>query len=80
MLHMKTVEDDPEEKAAAQELLAAMTADGTMKQSLDYVASKASASPEEMATAGQAMLGPKQKPLAAGVQKGLMQPSKGVPQ
>jgi len=75
MLHMKAVEGDPEEKAAAEELLMALSADGTMQASMNHIEAKASASPEEMAQAGQAMLAPKQKPLAAGVQKGLMQPT-----
>jgi hypothetical protein len=74
MLHMKAVEGNPEEKAAAEELLLALTEDGTMQNSMDHVSGKASASDEQMAAAGQSMLAPKQKPLSAGVQKGLMQP------
>jgi hypothetical protein len=72
ILHMEAVEDDPEEKAAAQELLAQLMEDGTMDETMNHINSKASASPEQMQQAGAAMVQPQQKPLAAGVQRGLM--------
>ena len=78
MLHMKAVENDPEEKAAAQELLMQLTQDGTMGASMDYIGNKASANTEEMINAGNQMTGPQKNPMAAGVEQGLMQPQ-GVP-
>lgn len=75
LLHMQVVEKrgDPEEKAAAEEMLAVMTADGTMEEGMKYVQSRASMSPEQMQQMGQQMAAPKQNPMAAGVQQGLMQ-------
>ena len=73
LIHMAEVENDPEEKAAAQELLAEITGDGTLQSTMDHINSKAGASPEQMQQAGAAMVQPQQKPLAAGVQRGLMQ-------
>ena len=72
MLHMQAVEGDPEEKAAAEELLVALTADGTMESSMRHISEKADASTEQMQMAGQQMAEPQRKPLAAGVQQGLM--------
>ena len=73
MLHMKHVEGDPEQKAAAEELLIALSADGTMEQSMMHINEKADASTEQMAAAGQQMAAPQPKPVAAGVRQGLMQ-------
>ncbi len=73
MLHMETVQDDPEEVAAAQEMLAEMTGDGTMQAVMNHIGDKASASPEEMLTAGAAMAQPQKTPLAGGIQQGLME-------
>ena len=73
MLHMKEVEGDPEQQAAAQELLAVLGADGTLEQSMDHINQKASASKEEMQMVGQQMAAPQPKPVAAGVRQGLMQ-------
>ena len=75
LLHMKAVEGDPEQTAAAQEMLAALTEDGTMQQSMDYINNRASASPEQMQQAGQRLgqqMGPQRKPVSAAVQQGLM--------
>ncbi len=72
MLHMQAVEGDPEQKAAAEELLIALDADGTLDSSMEHINEKADASPEQMAQAGLSMGAPKQKPLAAGVKQGLM--------
>lgn len=72
LLHMKAVEDDPEEKAAAQELLAELTSDGTMDQVMDHIGQRANMSSEQMQMAGQSMAGPRQNPVAAGVRQGLM--------
>jgi len=74
LLHMKTAELDEEEKANAQELLKQLAGDGTLGQSMDYIVGNADKSPEEIIQAGGQMAGPQQKPLAAGVQQGLMQP------
>lgn len=73
LLHMKEVEDDPEEKAAAAELLEQMTADGSMEMSMAYVNERADASLEQMQAMGAQMIGPQQKPLVAGIKQGLMQ-------
>ena len=73
MLHMKHVEGDPEQKAAAEELLIALSADGTMEQSMMHINKKADASTEQMAAAGAQMASPQPKPVAAGVRQGLMQ-------
>jgi hypothetical protein len=72
MLHMESVGDDPEQKAAAQEMLAVLTEDGTMQKSMAHIDGKADASTKEMQVAGQQMVAPKQKPLTAGIQRGLM--------
>ena len=73
MLHMQMVEGDPEEKAAAQEMLIALSADGTMEQSMMHINKKADASEDQMQAAGTAMAAPKPNPVAAGVRQGLMQ-------
>ena len=73
LLHMKSVEGDPEAMAGAQELVEAMTADGSMEDSMKHIAGKEGVNPEQMQATGTAMAGPQQKPLAAGVQQGLMQ-------
>lgn len=70
LLHMQQVENDPEEKAAAEELLAELTADGTMDQAMDHITSKAGMSPEQMQASGQRS--PQRNPMAAGIQQGLM--------
>ncbi len=72
MLHGESVKDDPEEKAAAQELLAQLTDDGTIQGAMNHIGEKADKTPEEIMAAGQQMAGPQQNPLAAGVQQGLM--------
>lgn len=72
LLHMQFVEDDPEEKAAAQELLMALQEGGEFDQGMEYIQKRASASPEELQAAGAAMVSPQQTPMAAGVQQGLM--------
>ena len=74
LLHMQMVEDDPAEKAAAQEMLVALTEDGSIDQSMEYISKAANASPEQMQQAGQVIATPQQDPLAAGVQQGLMNP------
>lgn len=73
LLHMQMVEDDPAEKAAAQELLAAMVEDGSMDEAMTHIQQQASASPEQMQMMGAQAAMPQQKPVAAGVQRGLMQ-------
>ena len=73
ILHMEQVGDDPEEKAAAEEMLAVLTEDGTMQKSMEHIDSKADASSEQMLAAGQQMVAPQKKPVAAGVQRGLME-------
>ncbi len=73
MLHMQAVENDPEEKAAAEQLLATLAEDGTLEQSMQYIEQRAGSSQEEMAAAGQQMAAPQQTPVAAGVRQGLMQ-------
>ena len=75
LIHMKEVEDrgDPEEIEAAKAMLAALGEEGLIDQSMQHINSRASASPEEMQVAGQRMMAPKQTPMAAGVQQGLMQ-------
>lgn len=72
MLHMEKVGDDPEEKAAAEAVLAQMVDDGTMGESMDHIVSKADASPDEIIAAGGGPPGPQKKPMAAGIQQGLM--------
>ena len=71
---METIGDDPQQKAAAQELLKELVDDGTMGSAMNYIGEKADTSVGEMGTAGQQMAGPQQTPLAAGVQRGLMNP------
>ncbi len=73
LLHMKAVEGDPEQKAAAQELLASLAEDGTVDETMAHINGKASASPEEMQAAGAQMGAPQRKPVAAAVQQGLME-------
>ena len=73
LLHMQAVEGDPEEKAAAEELLAQLTSDGTMDQAMAHINKQADASPEQMQAAGQQMAAPKLNPVSAGVRQGLMQ-------
>lgn len=77
MIHMKAVEDDPEAKAAARELMQALADEGMFAEGMGYIEKRADADPDEMRARGQQMaaeMAPKQNPVAAGVQQGLMQP------
>lgn len=74
MLHMQAVEGDPEEQAAARELLEEMMADGSVDQTMEHINQVSDASPKQMRTAAQQMTAPRRKPIAAGVEQGLMQP------
>ena len=73
LLHMKTVEGDPEQVAAAEEMLATLVQDGTMDMSLNHISEKASAEEGQMRAAGRQMAGPSRNPISAGVERGLMQ-------
>ena len=73
--HMAKVQDDPEEVAAAKELLAQMMEDGTFDQGMAYVNSKIQAEgldPANIQAQGVRMAQPQPDPLAAGVRQGLM--------
>lgn len=81
-LHMAAVQDDPEQKAIAEELLAELTNDGTFDTGMDYVnrmIEKEGGDPGEAEYQGIQMgaQGPQQDPLAQGVQQGLQQPPQG---
>jgi len=80
LLHMETIGDDPEEKAAAQQLLQGLMADGSVDMAMKHINSKADASPEQMQAAGAAMIAPQQTPVAAGVRQGLMDQQPGAVQ
>ena len=75
-LHMATVQDDPEEVAAAQEMLAVLMEDGTFDEGSAYVnqrLQKEGVDPASVQAEGHRMAaGGGQDPLAAGVQQGLM--------
>jgi hypothetical protein len=73
-MHMAKVGDDPEQLAIAQEMLAEMTP-GEVDEAMSYAQKKAEAegaSPEDIDAMAAQMLQPRQDPLAAGVQQGLM--------
>lgn len=67
LLHMRAVENDPEEVIAAQEILEELQGDGSMDQIAAHLQERG-AMPQQ-----QPQPGPRQNPLAAGVQQGLME-------
>lgn len=74
-LHMAAVENDPEQKAEAQEMLVQMMEDGTYEQGMEFVNQKIreeGGDPERVRAMGQQAAAPQQDPLAAGVRQGLM--------
>jgi len=73
ILHMESVQDDPEEKAAAMEMLQELTADGSVDEAMGYVQKRTQMTAEQMRAQGEGMVAPKMNPLSEGVQKGLMQ-------
>ena len=75
LLHMQQVEQggDPQEIEAAKAMLSALGESGMVGEAMNHINSKADARPEQMQAAGMQMIAPKQNPMAAGVQQGLMQ-------
>lgn len=75
-VHMAAVENDPEQKAMAEEMLAEMMEDGTYEQGVQFVNKKIKeegGDPEKAQAMGQQMAAPRQNRLSAGVQQGLME-------
>jgi len=72
--HMAKVGDDPEQLAIAQEMLAEMAPE-EVDEAMTYVQQKAQAegsTPEDIDAMAAQMMQPRQDPLAAGIQQGLM--------
>lgn len=74
-IHMEKVGDDPEQVAIAEQMLAQFAQDGTMDEAAAYFNQRAQergADPEAMQQQGAQMAAPRQNPMAAGVQQGLL--------
>lgn len=75
MLHAEQVGDDPDQQEAARQALALYAEDGTLEQVIGDVegqAKQAGLDPAEMRAEGQQMAAPQRKPVAAGVEQGLI--------
>lgn len=70
-IHMATLEDDPEQKAMAQEMFAQFLQDGTFDQASEYIAKKIREEGGDPEQIKQQAMQPRRDPLAAGVQQGL---------
>ncbi len=75
-VHMAAVENDPEQKAMAEEMLAEMMEDGTYEQGVNFVNQKIKeegGDPEQAQQMGRQMAAPRENQVASGVRQGLME-------